>query len=66
MSQQSTGEQWICEGGGSRVGRSFLLIRCPCGELVKAYKWSWAGHGVKPCPKCKRGLLYWGGVKPPK
>ncbi len=33
-------------------GKSYAVVRCPCGEVFQAYIWSMAGKGKK-CPKCK-------------
>jgi len=39
-------------------GRTRDHVRCSCGQRVTIYRWSWAGHGFKRCPGCKRKILY--------
>ena len=44
----------------SEMGRSHYMLRClKCQGKVKAFPWSWAGHGVKICPHCKARFNWW-------
>jgi hypothetical protein len=55
-------QPWQLLSTTAAMGRTRDLVLCCCGQRVLAYRWSWAGHGFKRCPACRRKLGYLSGL----
>lgn len=39
-------------------GKTQDKLRCACGAVHTAYRWSWAGHGKTKCGSCGKWICY--------